>query len=107
MSRQSENVQKVIEAERKRNEIVAEAKKGRQAKLRQARADADKEVAVFKDELEQNFNQYKQQQLGGHDQEKMKMARDTETELRQLAAQAQERIDRVADTVVEILTSFK
>eukprot|EP00760_Papus_ankaliazontas_P027459 PhM_4_TR3346/c0_g2_i1/m.94503/K02152/ATPeV1G, ATP6G; V-type H+-transporting ATPase subunit G len=107
MSRQTENVQKLVEAERKRNEIVSEAKKGRQAKLRQAKADAEKDIAAFKSEREAEFQQYKTSQTGGHDGEKAKLARETDVELKQLIQQGEQQKDKVADAILELLTNVQ
>jgi len=55
MASSQDLIQQLMQAEQRAEELVASAKKARQAKLKQARDKADEELAVFKQEQERKF----------------------------------------------------
>jgi len=64
MATQSQGIQQLLAAEKKAADIVAEARKRRTRRLKQAKEEAVVEVEQFKSEKERAFKSLEQQTLG-------------------------------------------
>ncbi|EFC44790.1 hypothetical protein NAEGRDRAFT_79649 [Naegleria gruberi] len=62
-SKKSASIQQLLAAEQEATEIVKEAKKQRLIKLREAKEEAEKEIAKFKASKEQYFQKFTKEQL--------------------------------------------
>ncbi|KEG07556.1 (H+)-ATPase G subunit [Trypanosoma grayi] len=103
MPPKQDNVQRLLAAEQKRNKIIADAKARKQAKVKQAKVDAEQEVAAFRREKEQEYEQYKVQQLSGADVENVTLARETELQLQELRTLTAQRMDKVEGMMVSLI----
>jgi V-type H+-transporting ATPase subunit G len=107
MSAKNQNIEKLAEAEKKRNEIIDAAKKRKQALQRKAKADAEKEVAEFRKEKAAEYEDYKKAQEGGGDTEKVALVKETQKQLDEMTKLANSRIDKVSDAMVELICTVK
>lgn len=100
-----DNVQRLLQAEEKRNKMVADAKAEKAQRIRQAKVDAERDVADFRAQKERELNEYAHQQsvVTVEDQEKMK--KETEVEIKQVRSTATARLNKVSDLMVEMITT--
>ncbi|CCW63744.1 unnamed protein product [Phytomonas sp. EM1] len=105
MPPKEDNVQKLLAAEQKRNRMIADAKARKQQKLKQAKLDAEQEVAAFRKEKEDEYQLYYIQQNSGADSEREACARETDNQLQELKLLTDFRMDRVANKMVQFIIS--
>lgn len=103
MAPKSDNVQRLLQAEEKRNRIVAEAKARKIAKVKQAKADAEETVADFRAEKESEFQSFKSQQMGYASADNGKYVASTDQQISELKRLSKERQDKVANLVVSMV----
>lgn len=103
MPPKNDNVKRLLLAEERRNKIVADAKVKKQQKVRQARADAEKDVSAFKLEREKEFAEFKEAQLGGAEVESSKFVQETDRQIHELRAVSSARLDKVSSMMVELV----
>lgn len=92
-----DNVQKLLAAEEKRNAVIAEAKLRKQQKVRQAKIDAENEVAAFRKEKEIEYEEYKRLQMEAATAEHSMVENETNQQLTALRALTNQRIAGVAN----------
>jgi V-type H+-transporting ATPase subunit G len=100
------NVEKLLQAEERRNRSVAEAKARKAARVKQAKADAEKDVTLFRQEKESEFEQFRAQQLGGADVENSAVVRETEEQIQQMKIISAKRMEKVAAMMAELVTKI-
>lgn len=105
MAPKLDNVQKLLQAEERRNKIVADAKARKQAKVKQAKTDAERDVADFRREKEQEFEIFRNSQLGGADTENSVLVRETDQQILEMKNLSKQRIDKVAQMMTDLITS--
>lgn len=100
-----DNVQRLLAAEEKRNNMIAEAKLKKQQKVRLAKADAESEVAAFRSEKDGEYDTYRSQQMTKASEDHMMRSQETDVELKELQELTQSRIHNVANLITShILT---
>ena len=103
MPPKTDNVQRLLQAEEKRNKIVADAKAEKLAKVRAAKVDAEKDVAEFRSQKNGELDQYSQQAELASAGERRQVEIETDAELVQVKRTAAERMDDVADLMVAMV----
>nr|CCC92010.1 putative (H+)-ATPase G subunit [Trypanosoma congolense IL3000] len=98
-----DNVQRLLDAEKRRNDIIAKAKAEKQAKVKQAKVDAECEVAAFHAEKEREYEAYRQQQESLSEAEKEQLRRETDMILQQITAMAAKRTQIVEDMMTNMI----
>lgn len=100
-----DNVQKLLQAEERRNKIVADAKARKQQKVKLAKTDAERDVADFRREKDAEFDTFRNTQLGGADSEYTVLVRETDQQIAEMKKLAAERIDKVAQMMADLIVS--
>ena len=103
MAPKSDNVQRLLQAEEKRNRIVAEAKARKVAKVKQAKADAEDTVGDFRAEKEAEFQSFKSQQMGHASTDNVKYVASTDQQISEMKNLSKERQAKVAHLVVSMV----
>lgn len=103
--RAQDNVQKLLQAEERRNKIVADAKARKQQKVKQAKNDAERDVADFRKEKENEFEQFRNQQLGGAQTESLQIDQDTNRIIADMKKLSGQRLDKVAQMMADLIVS--
>ena len=103
MPPKSDYVQRLLQAEETRNRIIAEARARKQAKLKQAKADADKAVVDFKKEKDAELAQFKVSLASGAESEKLALVHDTEKQIEAVRKVSSERMPKVVDMMTELI----
>ena len=98
-------VQRLIRAEEERNRIIAEARSKKQAKVRQAKVDAERAVSDFKKEKDGELTRYQETLNAGASSEKLKVSAETEKQIEAMRRIATGRVDRVADIITDMICS--
>lgn len=107
MAPKMDNVQKLLAAEERRNKIVADAKGRKQAKVKQAKLDAERDVTEFRKEKDNEFDQFRNLQLGGADSELAVLVRETEQQISEMKKLSSQRIEKVAQMMTDLIVSTK
>jgi V-type H+-transporting ATPase subunit G len=101
--RAQDNVQKLLQAEERRNKIVADAKARKQQKVKAAKNDAERDVGDFRKEKDNEFEQFRAQQLGGAQSESIDIERDTDRQMADMKKLAAQRLDKVAQMMADLV----
>ena len=107
MPPKADNVQRLLQAEEKRNKAVAEAKQEKLQRVRQARADAEKDVSDFRQQKETELQQYGQQQGMTSASERSAVERETDAEIQAVQRTANSRMEKVSSLMVEMICSVQ
>merc|ERR1712216_814668 len=94
MESDGHGIKELLEAERQAAEIVAEAKKRRQEKMRAAKTDAEREIAAYKD----------QHSTGGSESSEQ-LAAQTTAAVADLEREAAQNKQKVVDMLVGYVTN--
>lgn len=94
-----DNVQRLLEAEESRNKTISEAKARKAQKVRQAKADAERDVAAFRKEKDGEFEQFRAIQLGGAETENASLVRETDQQIADMKKLANQRLEKVASMI--------
>lgn len=105
MAPKLDNVQKLLQAEERRNKLVAEAKARKQAKVKQAKTDAERDVGDFRREKDQEFEIFRNTQLGGAESENSVLIRETEQQIIEMKNLSKQRIEKVAQMMTDLIVS--
>ena len=103
MPPKSDNVQKLLAAEEQRNKIVADAKARKQTKVKQAKLDAEANVAEFRREKEADYEQFRTTQLSGAGIESSKSVEDTDKQIVVMKKLASQRTEKVANMMMDLV----
>jgi len=95
-------IKQLLEAEGKAQEIVNNARKAKQALLKQARDDAEREIKEYYATRQQQFDDYQKQHLAGTGSYAQQLAVTTDTQIKS----TQEAIDQNRNKVLDLLLKF-
>jgi len=95
-------IKQLLEAEGKAQEIVNNARKAKQALLKQARDDAEREIKEYYTTRQNEFDQYQKQHLAGTGTYAQQLAVTTDTQIKS----TQEAIEKNRDKVIDLLLNF-
>jgi len=98
-AQQSQGIQTLLEAEKEAAKIVQQARQYRVQKLKDARAEATKEIELYKQAKEQEFRTFESSHAGTTSTAQMAVDNETEIKLQAIS----ESYGRAKDTVVKKL----
>lgn len=101
------SVQQLLAAEKRAAEIIDAAKKARVTKLKKARSDAEAEVSTFRQKRQAAFETFAAEQETSGDSGHQAAVIQAERDIAELRASASVRKDKVADILMQLVTSVK
>merc|ERR1712014_191494 len=106
MATQSGNIQKLLQAEKRAQDVISQARARKAARRKQGKDEAKDEVMKYKVGKEQQFKQLQQEVLGSNEQAELNMAdqihRQTQEIEYQVAANEQSVIDLLVGLVADV-----
>ena len=105
MPPKQDNVARLLAAEERRNKLVSDAKARKAAKVKQAKADAERDVGEFRKEKDAEFEAFRSQMLGGADSENIKLVHETDKQIVEMKQLSSKRIDGVANLVANMVVA--
>jgi V-type H+-transporting ATPase subunit G len=105
MPPKQDNVARLLAAEERRNKLVSDAKGRKAAKVKQAKADAERDVAEFRKEKDAEFEAFRATMLGGADSENIKLVQETDVQIADMKRLSSKRIDAVASLVANMVVA--
>jgi len=105
MAQKSQGIQQLLAAEKKAADLVADARKRKTKRLKQAKEEAAAEIEQFRNECEKKFKEKQASEMGQEDFQK-RITDETNQRLEEMANQIQTNkgavIDRMLDLVYDI-----
>jgi len=81
MNQQSQGVQQLLSAERRASDKVAEARKRKARRLKQAKDEAQTEIEKYRQEKDQTFKAYEASHMGSRDDVQKRIEADTQRQI--------------------------
>ena len=101
----SDNVQRLLQAEERRNKIVTDAKARKHAKVKQAKVDAEHDVSDFRKEKDHDCEQHKNTLLSGATMQNSNVVKDTDKQIAEMKTLSNQRMEKVASMMVGLITA--
>ncbi|KMZ68884.1 V-type proton ATPase subunit G [Zostera marina] len=105
--RQDGGIQLLLSAEQEAQQIITAARNYKIARLRQARENAEKEVADFRAEMELQFKKKVEQSSGDSGKNVMRLDRETDTNIKHLRSDASRASNDVVDMLLKRVITTK
>lgn len=100
-------IKELLAAEKEAATIVADAKKRRQEKMKQAKEDAARAIEEYRSEREAEFQAYKEKHTTGGSASSDALATQTQAAIADLEAEAQKNRNEVVGLLVQYVTTVK
>jgi len=107
MATKSEGIQRLLQAEQRANVKVAEAKKKKLKKLKQAKEEAKKEIMIFKNNQETTFQDKMAKSVGTGDDFQNEINKQGEVESLELQKALDNNLDQVVDWLITLVSEIK
>merc|ERR1712183_247917 len=107
MAAQTQNIQKLLQAEKRAQDIIAQARQKKNLKLKQAKDEAKIEVEDYKEERKQNFKNLEAQILGDKTSNEVLLSQRTEQQIEEMQAKVLENQAKVAELVIGIVCDVR
>merc|ERR1712032_1638377 len=101
----AEGIKKLLNAEHKATETVAQAKQDKVAKLKMAKEEAEQEIATYKGQREQQFSVFSQERTGDSGSHKASTDKATKAELDAIAKQVAKNKGTMVDMLLSSVTT--
>ncbi|KAI8473062.1 MAG: transmembrane ATPase [Monoraphidium minutum] len=102
-----DGIQKLLAAESAAAQIVSEARKAKQERLRQAKAEAEREIAAYKAEREGIYQKKLQESTSGAAATSERLHKETELAIKQVQSDVAASKATVVDMLVKYATTVK
>lgn len=102
MAQKSQGIQQLLAAEKKAADLIADARKKKTKRLKQAKEEAAAEIEQFRAECEKNFKSKQQSEMGQDDFQKRIMD-ETAIKLKEMAGQADMNKGKVINRMLELV----
>merc|ERR1712046_512939 len=100
-------IKELLAAEKEAANIVSDAKKQRQDKMKKAKEDANKEIEAFRASKESEFQAYKQKHSTGGSASSESLKKQTDEAKMELEREAAANRSKVVDLLVQYVTTVK
>ena len=107
MAAQTQNIQKLLQAEKRAQDIISQARHKKNQKIKQAKDEAKVEVLNYKKEREQNFKNLEAQILGEKTNNEVIMQQRTEQQINEMQQRVVENQSKVSDLVIGIVCDVR
>lgn len=94
-----------MKAEKEAHEIVSEARKYRQDKLRQAKSDAAKDIEAYKTKKDQELKDFEAKNVGNTAELEKNAEKDVQNELEEIKIISKNKTQDVIDLLVSAVTN--
>lgn len=102
MAQKSQGIQQLLAAEKKAADLVADARKRKTKRLKQAKEEAIAEIERFRNECESNFKQKQRSEMGQDDFQK-RINDETENKLSVMGEQVETNKEKVITRMLELV----
>ncbi|WAR30709.1 VATG1-like protein [Mya arenaria] len=106
MASQTTGIQQLLQAEKRAADKVAEARKRKGKRLKQAKEEAQAEIEAYRNKREQDYKRYEQSVLGSRGDREKQIEKDTEEKIREIENNVKksktEALERLLDMVYAI-----
>ncbi|KAJ3025323.1 UNVERIFIED_CONTAM: H(+)-transporting V1 sector ATPase subunit G [Siphonaria sp. JEL0065] len=107
MAQNSQGIQTLLEAEKDASKIVTKARQYRVQRLKDARAEAQKEIEVLKAEKNKEFSGLEQKYSGSNDDSFAKVNAETDKKIIEIDAAYKQNKDQVIDRILASLVNVE
>ncbi|XP_048587064.1 V-type proton ATPase subunit G [Nematostella vectensis] len=107
MASQSQGIQQLLVAEKKAADLVADARKRKTKKLKQAKEQAVAEIDNYKSEREKQFLEYQKEHMGSKDDFQAKIEEATKSQLDQMEDDVNQHKDLVIERLLSLVYDIK
>ncbi|XP_024991127.1 V-type proton ATPase subunit G 1-like isoform X1 [Cynara cardunculus var. scolymus] len=106
-SRHQNGIQLLLTAEQEAQQIVNAARNAKLARLKQAKEEAEKEVAEFRAQMEANYQRELAETSGDSGANVKRLEKETEVKIEQLKMEADRISHDVVDMLLKLVTSVR
>ena len=99
MAAQTQNIQKLLQAEKRAQDQISQARVKKQARMKQAKDEAKADVLAYKAEREAEYKQLENTVLGDKSQAEASMKQKTDFDIQKI----QERVSQTENAVIDML----
>ncbi|KAJ7370145.1 hypothetical protein OS493_034074 [Desmophyllum pertusum] len=107
MASQSQGIQHLLQAEKKAETIVSEARKRKTQKLKRAKEEAQAEIKSYREEREKQFMDYQREHMGSKDDFQAKIEEQTSVRLDQISDSVTKNQDKVIERLLSLVYDIK
>eukprot|EP00798_Chlamydomonas_sp_ICE-L_P028493 gene28493-31648_t len=103
----SDGIQKLLAAEQDAQRIVSDARKAKQDRLRQAKAEAEKEIAAYRAEREGAYQKKIAESSSGSQATFQRLASETSLSVQRIDADVRQKKQQIVDLLIGYATTVK
>ena len=107
MAAQTQNIQKLLQAEKRAQDVITQARVKKQARMKQAKDEAKAEVLAHKKEKEAEFKLKESQILGDKAHAETAMKQRTDLEIQKIQERVNQTENAVIDKLCELVCDVK
>ncbi|XP_068732041.1 V-type proton ATPase subunit G-like [Montipora capricornis] len=107
MASQSQGIQQLLQAEKKAETMVSDARKRKTQKLKRAKEEAQAEIRSYKEERERQFKEYQREHMGSKDDFKAKVDEQTMVQLNEIGESVEKNKEKVIDRLLNLVYDIK
>ncbi|XP_068695748.1 V-type proton ATPase subunit G-like [Montipora foliosa] len=107
MASQSQGIQQLLQAEKKAETMVSDARKRKTQKLKRAKEEAQAEIRSYKEEREKQFKEYQREHMGSKDDFKAKVDEQTMVQLNEIGESVEKNKEKVIDRLLNLVYDIK
>jgi len=98
-------IQKLLEAESQASEVVAQAKKDKVMRLKQAKEEAENEIAAYRALREEQFQKYKNERMGDSGEYTKKIQLETDNAMRNIQISMDANKEKIITSLLQSVTT--
>ncbi|KAK6470993.1 V-type proton ATPase subunit G 1 [Huso huso] len=107
MASQSQGIQQLLQAEKRAADKVAEARKRKNRRLKQAKEEAQAEIEQYRLQREKEFKTKEQAALGSHGNSAVEVDKETVDKIKRIQANYQQNREAVLGTLLNLVCEIK
>jgi len=105
MASQTQGIQQLLTAEKRAAEKVAEARKRKNRRLKQAKEEAAAEIERFRAEREKGFREYEQKHMGSRDDVAVRIENETKEKIVEMSKDVGTHKEKVINDILQRIIS--
>ena len=107
MASQTQNIQKLLQAEKRAQDVISQARQRKNLKIKQAKDEAKEEVLKYKKEREAEFKKMEAQILGDKNENEVAMQSKTQDDIFNMGQMVARNEGEVMDLVIGIVCDVR
>merc|ERR1712076_52460 len=107
MAAQTQNIQKLLQAEKRAQDIISQARTKKQARMKQAKDEAKAEVLAYKGQRDAEFKLMEQKLLGDKTEAEGRMQVRTQEQIQSIEQQVTSNEKAVIDMLAQLVADVK